>query len=615
MDFSGHNVLIKVADVSRIVLDVNSGTSISNSGAWACLFSETELKFFKSPESQIKLTGSIKTTSNQNAIVKPNFKFEDMGIGGLDDEFSAIFRRAFASRIFPTALVEKLGIQHVRGLLLFGPPGTGKTLMARQIGKMLNAHEPKIVNGPEVLNKFVGQSEENIRNLFKDAEAEYKAKGDESKLHIIIFDELDAICKQRSGSSNGGTGVGDSIVNQLLSKMDGVDQLNNILLIGMTNRLDLIDEALLRPGRLEVHMEIGLPTESGRLQILKIHTSKMRSNNALSDDVDLEELAAISKNFTGAEINGLIKSATSFAFNRHVKVGTLATIDEKSIDLMQICRQDFLTAFSEVQAAFGVNDDSLSSIVQYGIIDFAPAIEWIFNDCNLCVSSARASVEKGGIVSLLLHGPSGSGKTSIAVEIAKRSDFPFVKMISPEAFVGMSEQGRVNEITTIFNNAYKSKLSLIIIDCIERLLDYVPVGPRFSNSILQTIQVCIKRIPPNNRSIFIISTTSRRSLLDELDMADCFSTEAFVPSIDSLDSVLFVLRETKFFNEADKNLIVQELSSNSNSKMIENSISIPIKNLLNLLSLASQDRENGPTRFVDTFIQFMESKKAIFNFK
>lgn len=164
-----------------------------------------------------------------------------MGIGGLDSEIGAIFRRAFASRIFPPDLAEKFGIEHVRGngillivvkfykivfynriliigIILYGPPGTGKTLIARQIGKMLNAREPKIVNGPEILNKYVGQSEENIRKLFADAEKEYKEKGDESGLHIIIFDELDAICKQR-GSKNDGTGVGDSVVNQLLAKV------------------------------------------------------------------------------------------------------------------------------------------------------------------------------------------------------------------------------------------------------------------------------------------------------------------------------------------------------------------------------------------------------------
>lgn len=107
----------------------------------------------------------------------------------------------------------------------------GKTLIARQIGKMLNAAEPKIVNGPEVLNKFVGASEENIRELFKDAEKEQAEKGEESSLHVIIFDEIDAICKQR-GSVSSGTGVHDTVVNQLLTKIDGVDSLNNILLIG-----------------------------------------------------------------------------------------------------------------------------------------------------------------------------------------------------------------------------------------------------------------------------------------------------------------------------------------------------------------------------------------------
>ncbi len=178
---------------------------------------QTFITFYKNAQSPIKLKGSSRRPA-ANAIIQPNFKFEDMGIGGLDAEFSTIFRRAFASRIFPPGLVEKLGIQHVKGLLLFGPPGTGKTLIARQIGKMLNAREPKIVNGPEILNKYVGQSEENVRKLFADAEKEYKEKGDESGLHIIIFDELDAICKQR-GSKNDGTGVGDSVVNQLLSKV------------------------------------------------------------------------------------------------------------------------------------------------------------------------------------------------------------------------------------------------------------------------------------------------------------------------------------------------------------------------------------------------------------
>lgn len=104
-------------------------------------------------------------------------------------------------------------------------------MIARQIGKMLNAKEPKVVNGPEILNKYVGASEENVRELFKDAEREQQEKGQNSDLHVIIMDEIDAICKQR-GSVSSGTGVHDTVVNQLLTKIDGVDSLNNILLIG-----------------------------------------------------------------------------------------------------------------------------------------------------------------------------------------------------------------------------------------------------------------------------------------------------------------------------------------------------------------------------------------------
>ncbi|CAH1419802.1 unnamed protein product [Lactuca virosa] len=120
----------------------------------------------------------------------------------------------------------------------------------------------------------------------------YKLDWDQSDLHVIIFDEIDAIGKSR-GSTRDGTGVHDSIVNQLLTKIDGVGALNNVLLIGMTNKNNLLDEALLRPGRLEVQVEISLPDENGRLQILQIHTNKMKQNSFLAPDVDLQELGLV----------------------------------------------------------------------------------------------------------------------------------------------------------------------------------------------------------------------------------------------------------------------------------------------------------------------------------
>jgi vesicle-fusing ATPase len=200
------------------------------------------------------------------------FDCKEMRIGGLDHEFDAIFRRAFVSRTIPSHIMEQMGRKHVKGILLYGPPGTGKTLIARQIGKRLTKVEPIIVNGPEVMNKYVGTSEENIRKLFIPAEIDYKQNKAKANLHLIIFDEIDAICKARGGGGGGinnstiriltrtthiGTGVHDTMVNQLLTKIDGVDTLPNILVIGLTNRKDLIDSALLRPGRLEVQIEIG----------------------------------------------------------------------------------------------------------------------------------------------------------------------------------------------------------------------------------------------------------------------------------------------------------------------------------------------------------------------
>lgn len=436
----------------------------SNPHTRGMLTRETEITFVRASNPKFKpmnLKGSAKRSAN--AIVRPDFKFETLGIGGLDDEFSTIFRRAFASRIFPPNLIEQLGIMHVKGILLYGPPGTGKTLIARQIGKMLNAREPKVINGPEVLNKYVGQSEENIRKMFADAEKEYKEKGDESELHVIIFDELDAVCKQRGSGAGGGTGVGDSVVNQLLSKLDGVDQLNNILLIGMTNRKDMIDDALLRPGRLEVQVEISLPDEKGRQQILKIHTNKMKENGRLAPDVDLAELAALTKNFSGAELNGLSKSAASFAFNRHTQAGSMAAVG-KDVSSLVITREDFMAALSEVTPAFGVSDEELTKSIIFGITHYSPNIDNIIKSCQMSLNGLRDPNSTAPRFSLLFHGPDGSGKTSLAAHIAKQSDYPFIKIISPEALVGYRDEiAKTNHIHKIFTDAVKSPLSILIV--------------------------------------------------------------------------------------------------------------------------------------------------------
>ncbi|KAG5650118.1 hypothetical protein H0H81_000615 [Sphagnurus paluster] len=541
------------------------------------LMDKTDITFMKAPDSAIKLKSSAKKAP-PNAILAPNFKFEDMGIGGLDTEFSEIFRRAFASRVFPPGLVEKLGIQHVKGILLHGPPGTGKTLIARQIGKMLNAREPKIVNGPEILSKYVGASEENIRNLFSDAEKEYKDKGDESGLHIIIFDELDAIFKQR-GSTNSGTGVGDSVVNQLLSKMDGVDQLNNILIIGMTNRLDMIDEALLRPGRLEVHMEISLPDEKGRYQILSIHTAKMRTNGVMDADVDLEELAGATKNFSGAEIGGLIKSATSFAFNRHVKVGTMAGISD-DVENLRVNRGDFMNALDEVHPAFGVSEEELQQVIQNGIIHFDVVVDELLRSGELLVEQVRTST-RTPLVSVLLYGPPGVGKTALSASIAQASEFPFIKLISPDSMVGFSESQKVAAITKVFADSYKSPLSVIVVDNIERLIDWTPMGARFSNAVLQTLLVLFGRRPP------------KRPILEDIGFSETFDSELRMPPITTLRALEFVLREVELFKTSEERKQAIKSLEDAGFKF-----QIGIKKLLSMIEMARQEPDNVVQRLV-----------------
>mmetsp|Transcript_52434 Transcript_52434/g.102613 ORF Transcript_52434/g.102613 Transcript_52434/m.102613 type:complete len:564 (-) Transcript_52434:102-1793(-) len=518
------------------------------------LSNETEYSFTSVDDSRV----SIQTKKAvQRTIFRPDFDFSALGIGGLDKEFADIFRRAFASRIFPS-VVQELGINHVRGMLLFGPPGTGKTLIARQIGKMLKAREPKIVNGPEVLNKYVGQAEENIRNLFKEAEDEQKKSGANSALHIIIFDEMDAICKQRGSGVHAGTG--DSIVNQLLSKIDGVEALNNILLIGMTNRMDLIDEALLRPGRLEVHVEVGLPDEEGRVQILNIHTRKMRDSGRMDEDVSIPTLAARTKNFSGAEIEGLVRSAASHAFNKGVNVRDLGKPSD--ISQLKIGMAEFELALEEVKPAFGVQEETIEAAMPWGIIPFSDDFMKTKHTLLTLVNQVKNS-ESTRTLSVLLEGAHGSGKSALAAHIAKTASFPFVKIISPDKFVNYSEMAKVSSIAKTFDDAYKSQLSLIVLDDIERLLEFTRVGLRFSNHILQALIVLAKKAPPPGRRLLVVGTTSERPFLQEAGGAAAFNVHLSVPLVEGEDDVKAILthrqRERHDFPEEQIQMVAKAL--------------------------------------------------------
>ena len=501
-----------------------------------------------------------------------HFDFARLGIGGLDAQFRDIFRRAFASRVFPPDVVARLGIQHVKGMLLHGPPGTGKTLIARQIGKLLNAVEPKVVNGPEVLNKYVGQSEENIRKLFADAEADQSKNGDSSQLHIIIFDEIDAVCRQRGSGSAGGTGVGDSVVNQLLTKIDGVNALNNILLIGMTNRKDLLDEALLRPGRLEVQVEVGLPDEKGRSQILGIHTKSMAGSHFLGADVDLADLASITKNYSGAELEGLVKSAVSFALDRHVDVGDLSR--EVDTDALKVTAADFARALDEVRPAFGVTEKALAGCLPYGIIDHGPGHRHLQGLLTSVVRQAEEST-RTPLLTCLLTGPAGSGKTALAADAARRSGFAMQRLVSPADMVGFSEAAKVQAIEKAFDDAGKSDSAFLVLDDVERLIEWVPIGPRFSNHVLQSLLVLLKRPPPAGRRLVVVATTALGEAARALGLEAAFDVWHSVPALRPADAGR-VLSALGAFEGPDLERAVVPLGTGG----------VPIKRLLTLVEMA-----------------------------
>ena len=539
-----------------------------------------------SDSSNLKITSKV---MKAKALTKFGFNFNEMGVGGLDQEISNIFRRAFTTRLYPAAYLEKYGIHHVKGILLYGPPGTGKTLIARTLANALNVKEFKVVNGPELFDKYVGETEKKIRDLFANAEKDQKENGDDAGLHVIVFDEIDSLCRAR-GTISSGTGVHDSAVNQLLTKIDGVNSLNDIIVIGMTNRKDLIDEAILRPGRLELHIEIGLPDEKGRQQIFNIHTKKMRENKVLDDDVDLAELAKITKNYTGADIESMVKLACSNALSEGLSFGSSKINVNKE---HKVNMKHFKDAFGEIQPMFGLKSTELENCIQFGMINYGTNYEILSSK----ISSLFEQIKNSNVISLLsvlLEGEPGCGKTALASYLALHSGFPYVKIISPESLVKYMESGKYNAIYNTFEDGYKSPYSIIILDNIEKLIEYIRIGPRFSNLLLQTLSVYIKKLPPKKgKKMLIIGTTSSAAQLEELGLVEAFDRRIQIPNLTKKE-ILNVLKNYECQNEEREKI----------ANLVQNT---PIKQLCFLIDRALQ---KNPVLMYENFAS--EYKEYVF---
>ena len=259
-------------------------------------------------------------------VEAPNVCWGD--VGGLEDTKQELIEAVEWPLKFPERF-KKMGVRPPRGVLMYGPPGTGKTLLAKAVAKESEANFI-LVNGPEVLSKWVGDSEKAIRKVFEKAR--------QASPTIIFFDEIDSIAPRR-GRDNSGSGVTERVVNQLLTEIDGLQEMNDVVVIGATNRPDIMDPALLRPGRFDRIVFTPLPEDKARSAIFKIHTSGM----PLAKDVKIESLASKAKNYVGSDIEGVCREAAMLALRR-------------DSETEEVCNKDFLEAMKKVKASITDED-------------------------------------------------------------------------------------------------------------------------------------------------------------------------------------------------------------------------------------------------------------------
>jgi len=347
----------------------------------------------------------------------------------------------------------------------------------------------------------------------------------------------------------------------------------------MTKRKDMIDDAILRSGRLEVHIEITLSNIAGSLKILNIKTDEMKKNNHITADVidRLPEISELAKNYTGAELEGLVKSEASFALARNIDAANLnKNVSDCMESEIKVEWNDFDRALHECVPAFGNKDDAqIRTYYMNGICNWGTDFNDIWNTLHKLLAQTKNSI-RTPLMSILVEGAYGSGKTALCAKLASESEFPFVRMISADKMVGLSENQKCAELLKIFKDSYTSPLSVIFIDDIERIIEFTPVGPRFSNSILQTLLLLLRKVPPSPSRLMIIATTAISHLLDDLQLIHAFNIQVRTKMLQHPDEISKVLHMY-----ADNEIDDTEITK------ISHSIPIPIsiKKLLMFLEM------------------------------
>merc|ERR1719266_220440 len=323
-------------------------------------------------------------------------------------------------------------------------------------------------------------------------------------------------------------------------------------------------------------------------------------NGKLGRDVDLGQLALITKNFSGAEIEGLVRAAQSCALNRLVKASNKVEVDENAADKLKIEMSDFMHAFdNDIKPAFGAAVEKLELFLGGGIINWGDPVQGVLDDGELLTQQA-ASQDGPGLVSILLEGAPNAGKTALAAQLARASNFPFVKICSPDDMVGFTEAAKCLQIKKIFDDAYRSNQSCVLVDNIERLLDYGPIGPRYSNLTLQALLVLLKKAPPKGKRLLVICTTSRREVLDQMEMISAFTDVLHVGNLNSGSHLMSILKQSDAFTKEDIAKLASKLSGRK--------ACIGVKKLLGLIDMVKQ---TDPRSRVNKLLSKLEEENFI----
>jgi transitional endoplasmic reticulum ATPase len=440
--------------------------------------------------------------------------YED--IGGLDEELEQV-REMIEIPLNEPEVFQRLGVEPPKGMLLYGPPGTGKTLIARAVASEVDA-EFLDISGPEIMSKYKGESEKRVRERFEEAEENAPA--------ILFFDEIDAIAGKRDDESD----VENRVVAQLLSLMDGLDARGDVIVIGATNRVDSLDPALRRGGRFDREIEIGVPDEQGRKEILEVETRKM----TVDEEVSLDRLAERTHGFVGADIHAMVTEAAMEALPRFREA--LHADDEDDVEQPTITRANFNAAMAAVEPSamreFVAEAPSTSFPDVGGLEDakqtLRETVEWPLTYDRLFEETSTDPPS-----GVLLYGPPGTGKTMLARALAGESEVNFIHVDGPELidkYVGESEKA----VREVFERARQASPSIVFFDEIDAIAGRRgEEGHEVTERVVSQLLTELDGLADNPNLVVLAATNRKHTLDDALLRPGRFDTHIEVPAPDA----------------------------------------------------------------------------------